>query len=242
MASVVVAILDRDDWAERTDVIVVADSSRQRLTWVPRDLWSPRLNNRVNTAFSAGGGGLLLAALAELGFPAQSVLCLRRAATEAALEGLTITVPVTKPLDFWYPLHPARPIEEGRKAISFRPPEERLTGERLHQWIGARTEIERSGSDLRRLRRQQVLLRAMLAGGFDFRRALANPALVRATGPDPMTVLSMIRADWKMVVFDAVQNATIDGKAVLVPRKPVSFWRRMRRRLRAALRRPFGSR
>ncbi|WFP61834.1 MULTISPECIES: hypothetical protein [unclassified Mesorhizobium] len=39
VTAVVVAILDRDNWTANTDIIVVVDVARRRLTWVPRDLW-----------------------------------------------------------------------------------------------------------------------------------------------------------------------------------------------------------
>ena len=58
MSAVVVAILDRDGWTANTDVIVIADASKRRLTWVPRDLWSPMINDRINAAFTHGGGAL----------------------------------------------------------------------------------------------------------------------------------------------------------------------------------------
>ncbi|MBL8837599.1 MAG: LCP family protein, partial [Alphaproteobacteria bacterium] len=163
-----VAVLDRDDWRSNTDIIVAVDTRRRSLTWIPRDLWSPRHADRINRAFAIGGGPALLAGLRELGFPCRGLICLRRRASEAALEGVRVTVPVGERLDFWYPLHPTRPIEEGRKQISFAPPAEELTGERLHQWIGARMMVGRAGSDLFRIARQQTLLKAMLAAGVDF--------------------------------------------------------------------------
>jgi len=241
MAAVVVAILDRDDWSENTDVIVLVDTFRRRLTWVPRDLWSPMIGDRINKAFANGGGALLLKALAELGFRAGSVLCLRRAASEAALAGVSVTVPVSEPLDFWYPLSPTGRIEDGRIEVSFRPPRELLSGVRLHQWIGARTMVNGPGTDIHRLRRQQLLLHALIAQGFDFASALKNPDLVRITGPDPLPALSRVRGNWRMQVFDRVDDATIDGKMVLVPKRPKPWWRRTLRRLRQKLRRKQGS-
>ena len=223
-SAVVVAILDRDNWNANTDVIVVADWNTRSLTWIPRDLWSPMIGDRINAAYSRGGGKLLIAALEELGFSAGSVLCLRRAASEAALGEVDVVVPVNRPLDFWYPLEPNQTIEEGRKQISFRPPEERLSGERLHQWIGARLEIDHAGSDLRRLRRQRVLLKVLLAAGFDFRKALQDPELLAISGPDPIPLLADVGVQWKMAVFEQVENAVVDGKLVLVRRKPVSKW------------------
>ncbi|WP_055048733.1 glycosyltransferase [Devosia sp. A16] len=214
--TVAVAILDRDDWSANTDVIVLVDPVMRHLTWVPRDLWVPGLDDRLNAAFARGGGALLIEALAEVRLPVEGLLCLRRAATEAALAGVEATVPVSEPMDFWYPLTPTQPIEAGRKQISFRPPSERLSGERLHQWIGARTRVSGAGSDLQRIERQQVLVQALLADGFDFAATLADRGLFRTTGRDPIPILSMVRRDWSCCLFDSVSDATINGKAVLI--------------------------
>lgn len=218
MTSVVVGILDRDAWKANTDILVIVNSTERSLLWVPRDLWCELIRNRINQAFLRGGFELLLAALADLGFPVNGALCLRRGATTTALRDVSVTVPVTETLEFWYPLSPTQPIEDGRKKIAFNPPEERLSGERIHQWVGARLMVNRSGSDLFRLRRQQVLLRALMADGFDFRRVLENPDLVQTAGPDPLAIVAQVRPDWSMSVFDKVVNAMIDGKAVLLPR------------------------
>ncbi|RWM13885.1 MAG: hypothetical protein EOR72_17560 [Mesorhizobium sp.] len=235
MAATVVAILDRDNWDANTDIIVVVDGARRRLTWVPRDLWSPLISDRINAAFAVGGGRLLLDALAELGFAAQSAVCLRRGATEAALSGASVSVPIHEPLDFWYPLTPTSRLEDGRRQVSFRPPDETLSGERLHQWIGARTMVDGQGTDFHRMRRQIVFLRALIAQGFDFRPVLKDPELARITGEDPLPLLARVRVTWRMQVHDWVDDAVIDGKMVLVPRKPKPWWRRQLRRLRDRL-------
>lgn len=235
MAATVVAILDRDNWDANTDIIVVVDGARRRLTWVPRDLWSPLISDRINAAFAVGGGRLLLDALAELGFAAQSAVCLRRGATEAALTGASVSVAIHEPLDFWYPLTPTSRLEDGRRQVSFRPPDETLSGERLHQWIGARTMVDGQGTDFHRMRRQIVFLRALIAQGFDFRPVLKDPELARITGEDPLPLLARVRVTWRMQVHDWVDDAVIDGKMVLVPRKPKPWWRRQLRRLRDRL-------
>lgn len=214
--TVAVAILDRDDWSANTDVIVLVDPVMRHLTWVPRDLWVPGLDDRINAAFARGGGARLVEALAEVRMPVEGLLCLRRSATEAALAGVEATVPVREPLDFWYPLTPTRPIEEGRKLVSFRPPSERLSGERLHQWIGARTRVTGAGSDLQRIERQQSLVQVLLATGFDFAATLADPDLFKTTGRDPLVILGMVGPDWNCCLFDSVSDTTIDGKAVLL--------------------------
>ncbi|TPN79511.1 hypothetical protein FJ987_29290 [Mesorhizobium sp. CU2] len=232
MAAVVVAILDRDNWDANTDIIVFVDISRRRLTWVPRDLWSALVSDRVNGAFAKGGGKLLLDALAELGFVAQSSVCLRRGATEAALAGVIVQVQVRQPLDFWYPLTPTSRLEDGRQKVSFRPPAETLDGVRLHQWIGARTMVDGKGTDFLRMDRQIVFLRALINDGFDFRAVLRDPDLVRFTGPDPLPSLARVKAGWRMQVHDWVDDAVLDGKMVLVPRPPKPWWRRQWRKLR----------
>jgi anionic cell wall polymer biosynthesis LytR-Cps2A-Psr (LCP) family protein len=210
--TVCVAIMDEDNWTSNTDVMVVVDLRRRRLTWVPRDLWSERRGDRINTAFAAGQ---LLPTLAELGFPCDGALCLRRGATIAALADVEVEVPVRRPLDFWYPLSPMERLRDGRKQISFRPPSERLSGERLHQWIGARYSLDGLGSDLHRLTRQAVLLEVLLRQRADFSRLLANPELVRMEGVDPLPVLVQVTADWQMRVFNRVHDETIGRRMVL---------------------------
>lgn len=204
--TVCVAIMDEDNWTSQTDVLVIVDARRRRLTWVPRDLWSDLTDNRINKAFA---GGQLLPALAELGFPCNGLLCLRRGATIAALAAVEVDVPVSRPLDFWYPLEPLKRIQEGRKRVSFRPPVERLSGERLHQWIGARYAVAGTSSDLHRLARQITLLRALLVQGADFGLVLADSELYRIEGADPLPVLAQVAADWRMQVFDRVRPAKV---------------------------------
>jgi hypothetical protein len=134
-----------------------------------------------------------LAAVAGLGFTAQSAICLRRGASEAALAAAGVSVPIRTPLDFWYPMTPTSRLEDGRQQASFRPPGEMLSGERLHQWIGARTMVNRKGTDFHRMERQIVFLRALIAQGFDFRLVLKEPDLVRITGEDPLPCLAASR-------------------------------------------------
>ena len=210
--TVCVAIMDEDNWTSNTDIMVVADLRRRRLTWVPRDLWSDRLGDRINSAFAAGQ---LLPTLTELGFPCDGAICFRRGATIAALAGVEVDVPVKRPLDFWYPLSPLQPIEAGRKIISFRPPLERLSGERLHQWIGARYAVEGLSSDLHRLARQGVLLRALLEQKADFSTVLADAELVRIEGADPLPVLAQVDASWGLRVFSRVHDETIGERMIL---------------------------
>lgn len=220
----VVCILDRDDWQANTDNIVVADPARRTLTWVPRDLWCPALNDRVNAAFARGGHETLLAALAGLGLRVSHSLCLRRRAAERALAGLSVTVPVPAPLDMLYPLAPRIRIQEGHKIVRFHPPEERLEGERIHQWIGARRVLRGPSGDLARIRRQQVFVRRLLETGFDFAAALAEADDLRLSSPAALAELGAVRAGWRFAVLDAVRPAFISCKEVLLRKRGLERW------------------
>lgn len=151
--STVVSIMDRDSWSERTDNIAVVEPHNKRILFIPRDLWCETLHNRINTAFRTGGHELLLACLNEHNLQVDSSICVRRSAIANSLRDAQIYVPIKEVMKFWHPLHPTRPIEEGRKSTAFTPPGEVLSGERVHQCMGARYTIDEENSDLRRLDR-----------------------------------------------------------------------------------------
>lgn len=212
----VVGILDRDSWSARTDTIIVADPVSKSLTWIPRDVWCPTLRDRINTVFAFAGIAGLLYALRELGVPCDYGLVLRRSATERASTHISVEVPVSEPLDFQYPLAPTRPIEEGHKLICFRPPSERLEGERIHQWIGARKGRGQQSSDQDRILRQQIFLRALLKQHFDFKSAIADPNLVRMSADNVLKELACIDSGWRIQTLRGLRDARIDSKMVLV--------------------------
>ena len=217
----VVGILDRDFWSANTDNIVIADPATKSLTWIPRDLWCPSLSHRVNKAFARGGVEGLVSALGELGFACDHAGVLRRSATERAAMSISVDVPVEKKLDFWYPLHPTQPLEEGQKIVSFRPPSERLSGDRIHEWLGARKRSAVPGmrgldNDWQRMRRQQVFVLALIEQGFDFSFLLTDKDLVQVSSGDGLRELALIDATWRLNSFDDVRDETIDGMRVLV--------------------------
>lgn len=224
----VVSVLDCDTPEGRTDNIVVVDPARKRLLWVPRDLWCESIGDRINEAFAHGGHEALVAALAEHGIVVERSLCVRRAAVERALAEVEIEVPVPRPLDYWYPLTPTASIENGRRLISFRPPAETLSGERLHQWIGARSSLDGSGSDLERIERQKVLIRRLLETGFDFSTALALPGSSSASAPDATSDLERVRDDWSFATLGGLEPGFVGPKAVLLRSRgfdPRRVWR-----------------
>ena len=133
-----------------------------------------------------------------------------------AAKQLSVNVPVNEPLDFLYPLKPTKRIQEGSKTISFRPPFEKLRGERIHQWVGARKGQGRWANDLGRICRQQTFLRALLNQGFDFASVIANATLAQLSSSDAIDELRQVDASWDMDCFNYVRPETIDGKMVLV--------------------------
>ena len=233
----VVTVMDRDGFDQRTDNIVVVQPRRRRLLWVPRDVWSDVAGDRINTAYARGGHAGLREALAGLGISVDHGLCVPRSTVEAALADLTVTVPVEEPMHLWYPMAPRTAIEDGRKPVDFLPPREELTGERIHQWLGARYGRDAStrSSDLDRIGRQQVLVRALLRDHFDFARVLRGPVEPSLSGPGAIDDLRRVRAWWSFAWADQVADEEIGGRKVLRllsphPRPP--RWRRAVRRLR----------
>jgi hypothetical protein len=221
----VVAIMDRSGWAANTDNIVIVDPDTERLLWVPRDLWCERIQNRVNAVFARAGHRGLIDVLGDHGFVVQHSLCLSRDAVEYALEDVEVTVPVEEEQVYWYALAPRELLRNGRKLIRFRPPAEKLRGERLHQWIGARYGVHRSTTDFDRIRNQQTLLRCGWES-FDFGRVVQNPDWVSASSLEAYGDLRKARVTWRFDTFTDVTPRTIEGKAVLVNRQGVSRARR----------------
>lgn len=224
----VIGIMDRDCGPDQnTDVNVVVDPSTKTLTWVPRDLWVPGIRDRVNTAYRHHGGHIgYKRALAEIGFPVDHSLILWPRRTAVLLSSVDIVVPVTEHLHFWYPLNPWHPIERGRKAVWFNPPSERLSGERIHQWCGARSwagDPKKPKNDLDRCRRQAVLLRRMIEDKYNFRAVVGMASQVDGVSLSAMMVLddlAAVQSNWEFRVHDAVTPATIDGKWVYIPADP----------------------
>ena len=211
--------MDRPTFWDNTDVLVLAQPDERRLLWVPRDLWCPGLGDRVNRAYALGGGEGLREALAEHGLEAGNTLIVSRDAVAGFLDGIEVTVPVDREESFWYPLDPQRPIEEGRKKVSFSPPSERLAGERLHAWIGARYGVEEIATDLDRIERQQRLLAVLMIDGIDFSPLLEGDGC-RVSSEDAIAELQQVRLGWRLETFGPLAPAQVDGRHVLVPASP----------------------
>jgi hypothetical protein len=209
--STIVGIMDRAGFSANTDNLVLVEPARRHLLWIPRDVWCVTVGDRINAAFRNGGHPLLVEALREHGLTAEYSIVFSRAATERALSGVAVMVPIPVPMTFDYPLTPTAPIEDGSKTIAFAPPAEILRGERVHQWLGAR-----GGSDLHRLERQKIFLRRLIETGYDFRRILTDTDGYRLSGPDAIADLAQVRQDWSLATLDGTEPAVIDGRQVLV--------------------------
>jgi anionic cell wall polymer biosynthesis LytR-Cps2A-Psr (LCP) family protein len=220
----VVGIMDRDNWTANTDNIVIVDSRRRSLLWVPRDLWSPVVGDRINAAYSRGGHEAFQSALRELGLPVSASIVFLRSAVERALADLRITVPVTRTRRYWYPATPTSRIQDGAKLVVFEAPQETLEGERIHQWIGARRSADKPAPrlpDLDRIERQQILARRLLQERFAFSRVVEDPTLVSLSAPDALERVASVRADWTMRTLSDVEPVTIEEKHVLIRRRGV---------------------
>ena len=217
----VIALIDHDEAGYRTDVLVVADRRRKRLLWVPRDLWSFRHQERVNSAYSGGGFDELFDVLAELGVPVDEGIVLPRSSTGQLLSGLRVTVPVDRPLEFRYPDGPVR-IEVREKIVRFEPPAEVLEGERIHQWIGARYGVARSRDtgDLARLARQRTFVAALLEQGCDLARALGSVPADR-TSNRAGAELRRVNRRWELAWYHTVAATRINDAEVLLPTPPM---------------------
>ena len=106
--------------------------------------------------------------------------------------------------------------------VTFEPPEARLAGERIHQWLGARYERADDRkpllfkADFARIRRQQVLVRRLLEDGFDFASVLEDPELVSASGPEAAAELSRVDSSWRFSLVEDVISTVQDEMMVLV--------------------------
>ncbi len=213
--------MDRDNWSAGTDNIVVVEIHRRRLLWIPRDLWSPEVGDRVNQAFSKGGHELFQAAVTGLGPRITASIVVLRGAVERALRDVSINVPVSHAARYWYPLTPTSRLQDGARIVEFNPTHEVLEGERIHQWLGARRRADGVTTklpDLDRIGRQQIFVRRLLEDEFDFRRLLLDPAAVSVSHSCAIDAVARVRANWKMDVLARVEPRTIDGKQVLVLR------------------------
>lgn len=221
----VLTITDRDDWTSCTDNIVVADAKAKLLTFVPRDLWIGSLQAKANAAFRLGGHSKLMAAMAEIGLPVSSSVCLTPVAIKPLIDRICVPVRVDEVMNFWYPKDRRigitdandAPVLDARKQIRFDPPLEVLEGERVHEWLGARISADEKGQDdLKRIVRQQILIKSLLQTRFDFTGLNLSHASFSTAGV--WGDLAKVGADWKCVTYGdgRLMAEMINSQSVLV--------------------------
>lgn len=196
--SIIFAVMDRNSFKARTDIIILFDFDSKKIKWIPRDLYSPLLNNRINRAYAKGGEELLLNCLKELNINADYVVCVLPDCFEENIKIIdNINVPVEKKMSYYYPLNRHVPIEEGKKIIDFDPPFEKLQDDRFHEWIGARYNITpiKTYPDFDRIERQQILLSELLKKNINYVYSEKN---AKGINEDVLRLFKTINSDWKM--------------------------------------------
>ncbi len=172
MNTIAIGIMDRNDWKARTDIIIIINFVNKTLTWIPRDTFCNLINNRINMAYSVGKDILLKKCLFELKYKVKDVICILPMFIEQIFNLIgEIKVPITENLSFYYPLHRHLPIENGKKIIYFNSPFDILSGDRFHEFIGARYALKPKGiigTDIHRIKRQQILLKEILQNKYNF--------------------------------------------------------------------------
>lgn len=199
MNNIIVAVMDRNGWNERTDIIIYINTEQKMLQWIPRDLYSNLINNRINAAYRKGGANLLLDCLKEFNIYAEHCVCVLPLCFDENIKKInTIKVPVDKIMIFRYPLHRHIDIEKGSRIINFLPPYEILQENRFHEWIGARNYLNQKSvkviyPDIDRIKRQQILLKELLKINYSF---VYSNEHVQGMNENVLEILKTIDLSW----------------------------------------------
>ena len=197
--------MDRNSWSARTDVIIIINPILKKITWIPRDIYIKLINTRINCAFSKGQHELLIKCLKEININVKYSLCLLPDIIELFLNEINeikINIPITR--EYYYPLNRLDEIEKGKKIISFNYPCEILSGERLHQWIGARYAVKPYGiigTDLDRINRQQVLIKEILKNNLKFNINNLNKNNSSGLNDNIINIIKTINNTWMTVSY-----------------------------------------
>jgi len=194
--SIILGVMDRNDWKARTDILVFIDPEKKLIKWIPRDLYSPHINNRINVAYARGGEELLIKCLNEFNIFPKYCLCVLPLCFDENIKKIdNIDVPVQKKMSYYYPLHRHQLIENGKRLIEFNPPFENLKEDRFHEWIGARYEVSNFTRfpDFNRIHRQQILLTCLLNIKYNF---IYTEEHVQGMTTDVCQILKTINETW----------------------------------------------
>jgi anionic cell wall polymer biosynthesis LytR-Cps2A-Psr (LCP) family protein len=216
-----IGVMDRNHWKARTDIMIIIDQNNKTIEWIPRDLYSKTVNNRINTAYAFAGKQGIINAFKEYNINISDTLLLLPKFFEEAINIIKkIKIPVKNDISFYYPLHRHRPIEEGKKKIIFKSPNEILIGDRFHEWIGARYEIppsKNSWPDFDRIRRQKILLRQILKKNINF-SSIIKSNFCDGMNNNIINILKKIDNSWiiKEIKENDYKPITINKMSVLM--------------------------
>ena len=219
--SIILGVMDRNSWDDRTDILILINPEKKIIEWIPRDLYSSIINDRINLAYAKGKGELLLKCLNDLNIFAKYCICVLPLCFDENIKKIdNIDVEVTNNMSFYYPLHRHEEIEKGKKIINFNSPFENLKGDRFHEWIGARYRINNDSKfkpypDFDRIRRQQILLKCLLKIKYNFIYSEDN---VKGINDEVLILLKKMDNTWliKEITENDYVPKTIDNKSVLV--------------------------
>jgi hypothetical protein len=203
--NICILIMDRNYWLARTDVIIICDSAKKLIYWLPRDLYCLRIKNRLNTAYAKGKDTLVMECLKDIGITVKYCVCiLPHLINENIINigEINISIPITR--NFYYPLHRQAPIENGKRLITFTAPNEILAGDRIHEYIGARYVADNDiptpyFPDFDRIRRQQKLLKTLLQKKYKF--LYKNEENIRGINIEVIEILSKIDQYWQIEIM-----------------------------------------
>lgn len=225
--NVCILVMDRDSWFARTDVIIICNPDKKLLYWLPRDLYCTRICNRLNTAYQKGQDTLVIECLNDVGIAIKHCICiLPILINENIMKIGEINIPIGQTRRYFYPLHRHKPIEEGKRLITFTAPNEILTGDRIHEYIGARyaaddhfkpsIKIPSHYPDFDRIRRQQNLLKHLLITKYVFH--YADEKNIRGVNESVIQILKMLDDSWQIETISETQYTlcVINKMSVLV--------------------------
>lgn len=216
--SLLIAVLDDH---LNADVLFVIDYNRTCITWIPRDMFSLLIFDRINSAFSKGGIKLLMKGVKKLGFnEINECICIPIKTSRKLFQEVTLYVDIFEQSSYFYPIKLGQALEEGRKVVTFSPPGELLKGERIHQFLGARFRVNSKEytdlSDFERIRRQQIFLKALIKSRFNFRLFLTGGTYYTKINQKKFLLVFKKPFDYQLY-NPALYARKIRGKQILFP-------------------------
>lgn len=218
--SLLIGLLDDD---KNTDVIIHINYKSKTMTWIPRDLYSHRILHKINSAYRYGGNLLFKKCVEDLGFGSIiDCICIPIKSCRKVFSSLEVYVEIQEQADYYYPIRIGRPIEEGRKIISFSPPGELLKGERIHQFLGARTRVKSTDytdlPDFERIKRQQSFMRALIRDKFKFKTFFNHE--IDASATELIKFFNVFKSPYEYHLFNpSLYDRKLGKMLVLLPRK-----------------------